>query len=407
MKGLEDSKMLTVEGIKALGASKNRSEENLDYLIDLFVQDAEKNEIPVEIKREIVSSIGRQSNKEKIKEFLKKWAFQKNEDTSNISMDVVYQMFRTALYLYRDAEDEDLVARDLVRDMQYFYFNEVMNKMCAYSSRKWQGENQPVHRKSHIQQPMVLEGDACVTLKQVPDLSVQLIFTSPPYYNARMYSSYINYRAYLDAMWDVFQRCYDKLEDGRFIIVNVSPVITKRPGREFESTRYPIHYDLHQVLVRSGFYFVDEIYWIKPEPSVPNRVGGYLQTRKPLGYKPNCITESLMVYRKNCDFLLDTIMKQYPEYDRHEDEEVDTSNCWYITPKSDKDHPAVFPEELCHRVLKYYSFEGDVVLDPFAGSGTLGRVAQQMGRIPILCEQNPEYVHIIKQRMGMNTDEHN
>ena len=53
--------------------------------------------------------------------------------------------------------------------------------------------------------------------------------------------------------------------------------------------------------------FIDEIVWIKPEPSVPNRVGGYMQTRKPLSYKPNCITESIMVYRKKCDFLLDKI----------------------------------------------------------------------------------------------------
>ena len=106
-------------------------------------------------------------------------------------------------------------------------------------------------------------------------------------------------------MKNVLRECSRVLEDGRFIIINVSPVITKRPGREFESVRYPIHFDFHSILQQTGFYFVDEIIWIKPESSVKDRVGGYRQTRKPLSYKPNCITESLMVYRKTAPFLLD------------------------------------------------------------------------------------------------------
>ncbi|EMH29926.1 hypothetical protein HMPREF1423_00808 [Helicobacter pylori GAM270ASi] len=70
---------------------------------------------------------------------------------------------------------------------------------------------------------------------------------------------------------------------------------------------------------------------------------------------------------------------------------IETTNCWYITPKSSKDHPAVFPESLCERALNYYSFENEVVCDPFAGSGTFGMVAKSMGRIPLLCEQHPKY----------------
>ena len=103
-----------------------------------------------------------------------------------------------------------------------------------------------------------------------------------------------------------------------------------------------------------------------------------------------------MIYRSECNFLLDRNMKEYKSYDKHDGEEIDSSNCWYIAPKSDKNHPAVFPEELCRRILKYYSFEGDSVLDPFAGSGTLGRVARRMGRIPVLCEINDKYAEIIE-----------
>ena len=117
-----------------------------------------------------------------------------------------------------------------------------------------------------------------------------------------------------------------------------------------------------------------------------------------LSYKPNCITESIMVYRKKCNFLLDENVADYSTWERYENEEIDTSNCWYIAPSSDKDHPAVFPEELCRKILKYYSFTGDVVLDPFAGSWTFGRVALKMGRIPIMCEINEEYANVIKER---------
>ena len=183
----------------------------------------------------------------------------------------------------------------------------------------------------------------------------------------------------------VLRECHRVLEDGRYILINVSPVITKRPGRNFKSKRYPIPYDFHQILTEAGFEFIDEIVWIKPEPSVPNRIGGYLQTRKPLAYKPNCITESIMVYRKDVPFLIDKNQEQYLTFSKFENCTVDTSNCWYIAPSRDKNHPAVFPEELCEKVLRYYSFEKDVVLDCFAGSGTLGRVALRMSRIPVLC----------------------
>ena len=60
-----------------------------------------------------------------------------------------------------------------------------------------------------------------------------------------------------------------------------------------------------------------------------------------------------------------------------------------------KEHPAVFPAELVQRVIQYYSFEGDVVLDPFAGTGTVGKVATMLGRKFALVEMDPEYIKLI------------
>ena len=368
----------TVESIKKLG--KEKSDKNLSLLIELFNRD----DLTVDIKREIVSSIGRQSDLDKVYEFICQNAFK-----SSVLMEFVYQMFRTCLY--RRVADERF--KELGQKIMDYYKNENLSKMNEYYDYR---HDKCKREKNKISRPLLLVGDSETTLKTLPEGCIQLAFTSPPYYNARDYSDYHSYDDYLKKMERVFKECHRVIEDGRFLIVNVSPVITKRPGREFESIRYPIHFDFHKVLQEAGFYFVDEIIWIKPEPSVKNRVGGYQQTRKALSYKPNCITESIMVYRKNCSFLLDENINEYDKYDKFEAEDIDTTNCWYITPKSNKNHPAVFPDELCRRILKYYSFEGDTVLDPFAGCGTFGKVAYNMNRVPVLGEINNDYIRLIE-----------
>lgn len=371
---------LSIKYIKELGLEK--TDKNLNFLIKIFYENTHN----IEFQREIVSSIGRQKNNDVIYDFLKKEIFNKHY------MEVIYQMFRTLLY--KSAEDKRF---EVLRNKSLEYYkNEVMQKMFKYYEFKHKNKNRKEILNKQITKPTLLIGDNCETLQKIDNNQIQLIFTSPPYYNARLYSDYINYADYLKKMKNTLVNCHRVLEDGRFIIINVSPVITKRAGREFESIRYPIHFDFHKILLESGFYFVDEIIWIKPEYCVPNRNAGYLQTKKPLSYKPNCITESIMVYRKDSPFLLDENIKKYDKK-IHNDDNMDSTNCWHISPSSSKDHPAVFPTELCHKILKYYSFEGDIVCDTFAGSGTFGKVAKSMGRIPILCEQNIEYAKKIKQ----------
>lgn len=372
-----EKKAYTIEHIKELGADK--TEKNLILLINLFKQD-----LPVDIKREIVSSIGRQTNNDKIYEFIAEYAFKKST-----IMEYIYQMFRTCLYKSK----KDSRFKNLQQRIIEFYENENLYKMQDFYEYR---QSEHIVKKNKIDKPLLLIGDSEKTLLNLPENSIQLAFTSPPYYNARIYSDYHSYKEYLEKIKKVFIQCNRVIEDGRFLIVNVSPVITKRPGREFESIRYPIHFDFHKILEESGFYFIDEIIWIKPEPCVKNRIGGYEQTRKALSYKPNCITESVLVYRKKCPFLLDKNINEYKVYDKYSDEEIDTTNCWNISPKSDKNHPAIFPDELCRRILKYYSFKGDTVLDPFAGSGTFGRVANEMGRIPVMCELDENYIKLIQ-----------
>lgn len=238
-------------------------------------------------------------------------------------------------------------------------------------------------------------GDALQVLRTVPDESVHLTFTSPPYYNARDYTLYPSYEAYLDFLTEVFREVHRVTKEGRFFVLNTSPVLVPRMSRQHSSKRYAIPFDLNPRITELGFEFIDDIIWVKPAPSAKNRNGGFYRHRKPLGYKANSVVEYVMVYRKATDKLIDWNMRQYPE------EVVEASrvqgkyeptNLWSIAPASDSVHSAVFPVELASQVIQLYSYKGDLVLDPFAGRGTVGYAALLLERYFFLIEQEPTYV---------------
>ena len=133
----------------------------------------------------------------------------------------------------------------------------------------------------------------------IPDESVHLTFTSPPYYNARDYTIFQSYKAYLDFLTAVFKETYRITKEGRFFVLNTSPVIVPRISRAHSSKRYAIPYDMHPRLTDMGWEFIDDIVWMKPEYAAKNRNGGFCQHRKPLCYKANSVTESVMVSQKN------------------------------------------------------------------------------------------------------------
>ena len=253
----------------------------------------------------------------------------------------------------------------------------------------------------------VVQGDVLEILKHVPDESIHLTFTSPPYYNARDYSIYQSYDEYLRFLENTFKEVHRVTKEGRFFVLNTSPIIIPRISRAHASKRYPIPYDIHPLLVKMGWEYIDDIVWLKSEASVKNRNAGFLQHRKPLAYKPNAVTEMLMVYRKKTDKLIDWNIQQY-NWDIVKKSKVldkyETSNVWRIDPTFDKIHSAVFPLELCNRVIKFYSFIGDLILDPFAGSGTLGRAALNLNRHCFLTEKESKYINRIKEELDKSSN---
>ena len=80
----------------------------------------------------------------------------------------------------------------------------------------------------------------------------------------------------------------------------------------------------------------------------------------------------------------------------------ETTNVWQICPKADKVHSAIFPYDLCKRVIEYYSFVGDLVFDPFGGSGTVGRTANSMNRKFFMTEKDPQYFEYMKSFRSEN-----
>ena len=380
-------------------AVKNMGKIKKTEFLEVLTKVANEDDCTM-VKREAVSSIGRMRRHEAIP-FLKYMLH--NNDPK-----IVCQAIR-ALLVFKGLDDVDASLKELAE-----HENEMVRDVIykEYGAREAHTEHKLPHMETYeFLKDVVVNGDVRDVLKYVPDDSVHLTFTSPPYYNARDYSIYASYEAYLRFLEEVFKETLRITKEGRFLIVNTSPVIVPRVSRAHSSKRYPIPFDLHHYLTDMGWEFIDDIIWEKPEYSVKNRIGGFQQHRKPLAYKPNTVTEYLMVYRKKTEKLLDWNMHQYDQSIIEESKVRDgyeTTNVWKICPKADKVHSAVFPTELCRRVIEYYSYKGDLIFDPFAGSGTLGRTAKSMERLFFLTEKEPKYFEYMKtlQAQGSLFDKH-
>lgn len=249
-------------------------------------------------------------------------------------------------------------------------------------------------------------GDCEEILQDLPAESVDLVFTSPPYYNARPeYMDYITYDEYLLKMRKVIHSVHRVLNEGRFFVMNVSPVLVRRPSRQEQSKRLAVPFDMHRLFIEEGFDFIDDIIWVKPEGAgwALGRGRRFAADRNPLQYKPATVTEYVLVYRKHTEKLIDWNIRSHPNPQSVHQSKIpdgyERTNVWRIQPACHPEHPAVFPVELAERVITYYSFKNDVVLDPFAGIGTVGRAAVKMGRRFVLIENEPKYLDIIRQEM--------
>ena len=259
-------------------------------------------------------------------------------------------------------------------------------------------------------------GDCRETLAGLPEQSIDLIFTSPPYFNARPdYSEYEAYADFLIFMDEVIRAGHRVLAEGRFFVLNVAPVLIRRASRSEASHRIAVPFDLHRLFTAPGedglplFEFMEDIIWEKPEGAgwATNRGRRFSRDRNPLAYKTVPVTENVLVYRKRTDRLLDWNIRNHdPELVGRSKiaDGYETTNIWRLPPAHDKVHPAPFPQELAERVIRYYSFIDDVVCDPFAGKGTVAEAALALDRRFLMCETEPTYLarmqELLTARLG-------
>lgn len=304
--------------------------------------------------------------------------------------EVVIDAFSTEIIASKTTKPEILTARLLKQDE------------AKVTEKK---QNKKEYKLSNVRNTIGF-GDSTRLLDEMPAESVDLIFTSPPYYNARPeYSEYEEYDEYLFKMRQIIRRCHRVLAEGRFFVINISPVLLRRASRNESSKRIAVPFDFHRIFIEEGYDFIDDIIWLKPEGAgwATGRGRRFAADRNPLQYKAVPVTEYVLVYRKRTDLLIDWFIRNHPDKQVVEDSKIsdgyEKTNVWKINPSTNSKHPAAFPKELAEKVIRYYSFKGDVVLDPFAGSGTVGNAASGLGRRFVLFDNNPDYIEIIRDEV--------
>lgn len=257
----------------------------------------------------------------------------------------------------------------------------------------------------------------------VGDNSVHLIVTSPPYFNVKDYAKDgyqqaqhsekhaqqigdINcYDAYLDAMLRVWQECERVLKPNGKLVINtpLMPMLKKDFNTHYTRHIFDLNSDIQQsILSYTNLYLMDTYFWNRTNPTKKLMFGSYPYPRN--FYAQNT-TEFITVYVKDGkpDKVSETI-KQKSILSQQEWIEF-TKQIWDIPIPNKQDlafgiHSAIMPEEIPRRLIKLYSFYGDTVLDPFAGSGTTLKVAKALGRNYIGYEIMPVYQTIIELKLA-------
>lgn len=236
--------------------------------------------------------------------------------------------------------------------------------------------------------------DSC-DMSEINSNSVSLIITSPPYNVDKNYGSHFNdnltlfdYLFYLKLIWN---ECFRILRPGGRLCVNIANI-----GR---SPYLPLTSYFFNRICELGFLPRGQIIWNK-SASVGNSTawGSWQSASNPT---LRDIHEYILIFSKSTNQLKQAKDSDLSDITRDEFLEF-TKSIWNFQTEKPKrvGHPAPFPEELVYRLIKLYSYPGDLVVDPFLGSGTTCKVAKDNNRKYFGFDINPNYVEVAKERLN-------
>lgn len=228
-------------------------------------------------------------------------------------------------------------------------------------------------------------------LKTLPDNCVDLVFTSPPYNFSMNYDEHkddMDWNEYFETLYNVFDECIRVLKYGGRIVINIQP---------FFSEYIPSHHILTNFFINRGLIWKGEILWEKNHRNCAYTAWG--SWKSPSGPYFKYTWEFLEVFCKG-DLKHEGDRENIDITGNEFKTWVDAK--WSIAPErnmKDYGHPAMFPPELPYRVLKIFSYQNDVILDPFNGAGTTTLVAQRTGRKYIGVDISEDYCKIAEERL--------
>ena len=261
----------------------------------------------------------------------------------------------------------------------------------------------PSHHELH-------RGDAR-DLSTIEEESVELVVTSPPYFDIKDYENgtggddqlgdCTDFERFTEELDTVWEQCYEKLVPGGRMCIVVGDVLRSRSDHGRHRV-LPLHATIQEHCTEIGFDNLAPIIWYKIGNASLESGGNARFLGKP--YEPGAVIkndiEYILLFRKPGGYRspsVDERILSLIEADRHQRM---FRQLWDdITGEPQTDHPAPYPVELAERLIRMFSFVGDTVLDPFAGSGTTAVSASRCGRNSISIEIEADYFEVAADRI--------
>ncbi len=244
----------------------------------------------------------------------------------------------------------------------------------------------------------IIYADVLDGLKKIPDESLELAFSSPPYnIDLKGYENRDDnqpYHDYVNWLKSIFIECKRILVSGGRLVINIDSVRNRQDDEEYMR---PIYADLVNIGREVGLKFRTEICWYKQNWSGrATAFGSFMSPSNPAIRRNH---EYLLVWSKD-DWKLEGDQEMADM--TSEEFQKWTFSTWFISPETRNlnDHPAPFPEELAYRVIKLFSYRGNTVLDFFMGTGTTGYVAKTLGRNYIGIDNSKSNVDFATNRIN-------